>query len=111
MDDDLDRQRMTSRWAVALYVVLAVAPFAYAALDREFWESVAPIASLLWFVLVAAVVARRHWAWLLALLIEVAILVTWPFSDDVPWYAVVLNVLSLAVLASPPMRRYVTARA
>ena len=111
MDDGLQAQRRIARLVVTSYVGLAIAPFVYAAMHREFWEGLAPFATLLWFALVAGVVVRRRWAWLLAVVVEVAVLLSWPFSADVRWFAVVLNILSLAVLVSRPMRGYVTAAA
>jgi energy-coupling factor transporter transmembrane protein EcfT len=92
---------------VVAYVGLATAPFVYAATHREFWQSLAPLATLIWLALVVGVVVGRRWAWLLAVIIEIAVLLSWPFSAEVRWYAVALNTLSLAVLVSPPMRAHV----
>ena len=52
-----------------LFVIFAVAPFAYAATRPEFWQhkhSLAPFVTALYLAVVASlVVGRRRWAWAL----------------------------------------------
>jgi hypothetical protein len=97
---------------LTVFVVLTVAPFVRAALTSSFWSpehSMAPVASLLFFGLVAAVVVGRfRWAWVLLVLFEAGGLVSWaidptPFHvSDVPFYVAAVG--SFLLLLSPTIR-------
>lgn len=95
---------------VAAYAAVAVIPFLYgAATAPEYWNTIAPFVAALWFALVAAVVLARRWAWILAAGIEVAVLLSSPFTETT-WWSVALSVAALALLLSPPMRAHMARR-
>src|SRR4051794_32761049 len=112
-----DQDRMPSelsrtRAVLVAFVILAIAPFAYAATRSWFWQhqhSMAPVATALYVLVVGALVLGRYrWAWvLLAFLYGVAI-VTWVFDSGrfAPRnvLGLVVGVATLALLVSPPMR-------
>src|SRR3954453_6863709 len=85
-----DQDRMPSelsrtRAVLVAFVILAIAPFAYAATRSSFWQhqhSMAPVATALYVLVVGALVLGGYrWAWvLLAVLYGVAI-VTWAFDS------------------------------
>jgi lysylphosphatidylglycerol synthetase-like protein (DUF2156 family) len=94
------------------FVILAIAPFAYAATRSWFWQhqhSMAPVATALYLLVLGAfVLGRYRWAWaLLAVLYGIAI-VTWGFDSDrfVPRNVLgfVVGVATFALLVSSPMR-------
>jgi hypothetical protein len=101
------------RRVVGAFVVLAVAPFAYAAAHSWFWQrehSMAPLATVLFLVLLVALVRGRYrWAWLLFALASVAALAGWPFDahrfETRTLLFLAVNLGTLALLVSPPMRR------
>lgn len=94
------------------YCILAVAPFAYAATRSEFWEpehSMAPVATLIYLVVVTAlVVGRRRWAWFLLALLYAAGVIGWIFdprrfrAKTIVFEAIA--VATLALMVSPPLR-------
>jgi hypothetical protein len=98
--------------ALVSFVVLAVAPFAVAATRASFWRpehSTAPVATAVYLtVMLALVVGRYRWAWVLLVLFDGAALLGWAFDADrlVPtravWYCLILGTLLL--LLSAPMR-------
>jgi hypothetical protein len=98
---------------VRAFVVLAVARFAYAAAHSWFWQrehSMAPLATVLFLVLLVALVRGRYrWAWLLFALASVAALASWPFDahrfETTTLLFLAVNLGTLALLLSPPMRR------
>jgi hypothetical protein len=101
------------RPVVGAFVVLAAAPFAYAASHSWFWQrehSMAPLATALFLVLLIALVRGRYrWAWLLFALASLAALAGWPF-DAHPFETrtllfLVVDAGTLALLLTPPMRR------
>lgn len=103
----------TDRRVVGAFVVLAVAPFAYAAAHSWFWQrehSMAPLATALFLVLLFALVLGRYrWAWLLFALASVAALAGWPFDghrfETKTLLFAAVNLGTLTLLLSPPMRR------
>jgi hypothetical protein len=66
-------------------VIVGVAPFGWAALHAWFWQerhSMAPVATALYpAVVLALVVWRRRWSWLLLVLLYGAGVVTWAFDQ------------------------------
>lgn len=97
---------------VAAYVVLAAAPFAIAATHHSFWErahSVAPVASLIFLAVLAALASGRRWAWLLLVLFEGFVLLSfaWDFASITSF---VFVLLSYVLLISPPMQSHVRRR-
>jgi hypothetical protein len=101
------------RRVVGAFVVLAVAPFTYAAAHSSFWQrdnSMAPLATVLFLVLLLALVRGRYrWAWLLFALLSVAALAGWPFDahrfEIRALVFLAINLGAFALLLSPPMRR------
>jgi hypothetical protein len=94
---------------VAAYVVLAATPLALAATDHRFWErahSIAPVASVIFLVVLAALATGRRSAWFLLLVFEGFVLMSfaWNFTSIV---SLVLVLLSFLLLISPPMRSHV----
>jgi hypothetical protein len=97
---------------VAAYVSLAAAPFVFAATHASFWKhehSAAPVASAVVAALLIALVLRQRWAWLVLVVIQVLVLLSFAF-DFAGAFAFLLNLASMALLVSPPMRRYVRRR-
>ena len=95
------------------FVVLAVAPFAYAAAHSWFWQrehSMAPLATVLFLILLVALVRGRYrWAWMLFAVVYVAGLAGWAFDvrrfEPRTLLFLAVNVGALALLLSPQMRR------
>ena len=101
-----------TRAALIAFVILGVAPFAYAATRSWFWQHeyvLAPVAAGCYLLLVGALVLGRYrWAWvLLALLYSVAI-VSWGFDEDrftARWVlGLTYDAAALALLMSHPIR-------
>ena len=100
------------RSALVAFVVLAIAPFAFAAARSSFWEtrhSMAPVATLLYLALLAAVVVWRYrWAWVLLALFYGSAVIGWAFdSHRFAISHLVYGVADIAVFAffiSPAMR-------
>jgi hypothetical protein len=98
---------------LAAYVALAATPFVAARSHRWFWEGshrTAPVATGVFIALLVALVFRRRWAWILLVLFEVAVAVSFAVDfvrGDLAWIWFALNLASLALLLSAPMRRYV----
>lgn len=102
-----------ARAVVVVYVVLTAAPFVFAATHAWFWNhhhSVAPIAAGLVGLLLVALVLRQRWTWMILVIFDgfVVISYAWEWSGAVTF---VVNLAAFALLLSPPMRRYVGARA
>ena len=93
------------------YAVLALAPLVFAATHAWFWDqehSSAPIAVGAFALLLAALLLKQRWAWLLLAVFQAAVLVSFAFDfTTVP--ALLLNAASLALLLSAPMRGYIRA--
>lgn len=94
-------------------MIVGVAPFGWAALHAWFWQerhSMAPVATALYLaVVLALVVWRRRWSWLLLVLLYGAGVVTWAFDQHLFAAAHVLGFVAggatLALLLSAPMRQ------
>jgi len=101
-----------TKLVVVSYVLFAAAPLAIAASHHSFWErahSTAPVAALVFLAVLAALVLGRRWAWLLLVLFEGFVLLSfmWDFTDVL---SLVLVLLSFLLLVSPPMRTHVSRR-
>jgi hypothetical protein len=94
------------------FVILALAPFVYAATHAWFWQhqhSMAPIATALYLLVVAALVLGRfRWAWVLLALFYGAAIVGWVVDSE---RFAATHILSFgadlavfALLVSPTMR-------
>ena len=89
------------------YCALAATPFVVATANGGFWDSaVAWAAAALWLLLVGALVARRRWAWIVLLVFEAAVLLSFAF-DFTGVLQFIASLASVGLLASPPMRRHV----
>jgi hypothetical protein len=103
---DLDRR---ARLAVAGYILMTGAPFVVAATHRWFWQrshDTAPAAAAVVALLLLALARRHRSAWWVLAVFEVVVIVSFAF-DLTSVLALVANVLSLALLLSPPLRRWV----
>jgi hypothetical protein len=104
---------MRSRAVVAIYVVLAAAPFAFDAAHGWFWRQHhyrAPVYAAVVGILLCVLVLRRRWAWGLLVLFDGIVVVSYSWE----WLGALPFAVSLATflfLVSPPMRRYVAERA
>ena len=106
---------MTTRLVLGAFVILALAPFAVAATRSSFWQrehSMAPLATALYLaVVLALVVGRYRWAWVLLVLFYGAAAMTWAFDSRRfhPMYLLgfALGVSVFALLLSAPMRHRV----
>jgi hypothetical protein len=105
-------QLSRSKAVLAAFVILGLAPFAYAATRAWFWQHEyrpAPVAAACYLlILTALVVGRYRWAWvLLAVLYGVGIL-DWSFRGDrfgTRWLlGLAYDLVTFALLASSPMR-------
>jgi hypothetical protein len=98
---------------LTVFAILAVAPFAYHATQSSFWEpehSMAPFATLIDLgVVTALVVGCRRWAWFLLTLLYAWADIGWVFAshrfETRTLLFLAVNVGTLALLVSPPMRR------
>jgi len=102
--------KLRQHWALTLYAVLHMLPFAWAAATWDgFWASVAPFSTLLALAVLVALLRRRRWAWLALIALDVVVLVSFVWE---PGAAVgfVMAAAGLALLLSPPIRAYVRAR-
>jgi hypothetical protein len=75
-----------------------------------FWHhTIGPTVLILFVFLIGSVLRRHRWAWFFWVAFELFIVIsfTWSFSSVLD---LVLNVVSLALLISPPMRAYVLGR-
>lgn len=99
----------TQKLVVAAYVVLSAVPFGIAATHHAFWErahSTAPVSTVIFLAVLLALAAGRRWAWLLLVLFEGFVLLSfaWNFSSVISFALVLLSYL---LLISRPMRRHV----
>lgn len=98
--------RVAIAWAAVTYVPIIVV----AAGRHGFWQhSLGPVTVILLTILIAGVLARRRWAWLLWVAFDAVIIVSyaWDFTSVL---ALVMDLASFALLISPPMRAYVRGR-
>jgi hypothetical protein len=98
-----------TRAALAAYATLALAPFLVAATSDDYWGRAFPmalIATVLFAALVGALLRRQRWAWILLVLLDAGVLVSFAFNfTGIAWFAMCL--LSFALLISAPVRAYV----
>jgi hypothetical protein len=100
------------RSALVAFVVLVIAPFAIAATRPSFWDlehSMAPEVTVLYLLLVAAVVVWRYrWAWVLLAFFYGSAVIGWAFdSHRFATRHLLFEVVDLVVFAffiSPAMR-------
>lgn len=96
---------------VAAYAVLHLEPFAWAAITwGDFWHSMAPFSTLLALAVLLALVYRRRWAWRLLIALGALLLLSYVWDPAGDPVAFAMAVARLALLLSPAMRRYLTAR-
>jgi len=101
--------KLRQHWALTLYAVLHMLPFAWAAATWDgFWTSVAPFCMLLALAVLVALLRRRRWAWLALIALNALVLVSFVWEPDAVGF--VLTAPPLALLLSPPIRAYVRAR-
>jgi hypothetical protein len=103
--DRLDSQRLV----VAAFLVASATPIVIAATHHVFWErahSQAPVVSLAFFGLLAGLAFRKRWAWVVLVVIEGAILVSFAF-DFASVVGFICALVSVALLLSPQMRGFV----
>jgi hypothetical protein len=101
-----------TRVVLVAFVILAIAPFAYAATRSWFWQhqhSMAPFATALYLLVLGTLVLGRYrWAWVLLALLYGGAIVTWGFDSDrfAPRNVLgfVVDVATFALLVSSPMR-------
>ena len=108
------REALTSTKGILVaFVLFSIAPFARAAATSWFWQSqhrMAPVATALFLLLLAALVAGRYrWAWVLVALFYASALIGWvadPTSvkpTNVP--LLIASLGAFVLLVSRPMRR------
>jgi hypothetical protein len=101
------RAEMAQWLVVELYVLLAVAPLVIAAAFPSFWDhSRNPFVAALIVILQVGNILRRSGSWFLLVLVDALMVIsyTWDWVGGVTF---ALNLLTLVLLFSPPMRRYV----
>lgn len=92
---------------LAIYVVLSVVPIAVAVSHASFWDSAgAPVASLISLALVVALVRGSRAAWLLLLLFDLALIASLVWAPAELMFVAIV-VVRVALLLSPPLRRFV----
>lgn len=104
--------RAQQRWTIAvlaLLVLVYVLPLVRAATEAEFWRGLAPVATLVIWGVVAALVLRRRWAWRLLVVFQVSIVFSCVI-DFPGWLAFALNALALLLLLTPQLREYTRVR-
>jgi hypothetical protein len=99
----------SARLVLGAYVAVSATPFVIAATQHAFWEhehDMAPVVTLLFAGLLVALVRRHRWAWLVLVVLDGALLVS--FAFDFTSVGAFLRVLAgFALVCSPQMRRYV----
>lgn len=93
---------------VVAFVLFAAVPFVSAVSRASFWQphSPAPLATAAVAILLVALVTRRRWAWVLLLIFHGFAVASfaWDWTSTV---AFGVNLITLGLLVSSPMRRYV----
>jgi hypothetical protein len=94
---------------VGAYLLLAMAPFVFAATHSWFWSHQhyrAPVSAALFAILLIALLLRQRWAWFVLVVFNgffvVSCVWNWPGAP-----AFVITLASFALLVSRPMRRYI----
>lgn len=104
--------RTRTKVVVAAFTVLSVTPFVIAATKATFWQhqhSVAPVATALYLLVLAAlVVGRFRWAWYVLAFFIGSVIVGWGFDSNRFAASHVLGfagaLAAFAFLVSPAMR-------
>jgi hypothetical protein len=99
---------LPGRVVLATYLALAVAPFVVGATHASFWSqhSRAPLAAVLWLALLLGLALHRRGPWAVLVFFDALVVVSysWEWAGVLPFVG---NLGALALLVSPPMRRYV----
>jgi drug/metabolite transporter (DMT)-like permease len=99
-----------TRLVVGTYLVLAAAPFIVAATTAAYWRHAEPATVTVLIAVVLISLVRRHrWAWVVLVVIEGVVLISFAF-DFTKAFLFIADLASFALLVSPPMRRYVRPR-
>jgi hypothetical protein len=102
-------RRHATLLVVAAYVVVATSPFVFAATHASFWthqDAREPIAGALFGLLVIALVMRQRWAWFVLVAFNGFVVISYIWEWTHP-SAFAIDVVALALLVSPTMRKYV----
>ena len=99
-----------TRLILGAYLLLAAALFIVAATSAAYWRHAEPATVTALVAVLLISLARRHrWAWVVLVVLEGGILISFAF-DFTDAFAFVASVVSFALLLSPPMRRYTRPR-
>jgi hypothetical protein len=104
--------RHSTALILATYLLVAALPFVIAETHAWFWRGPhyrGPVSAALFGTLLVAVVLRQRWAWLILAIFNGFVIISyiWDWSTVA---AFGIDVVSFALLMSPPMRRYVHRR-
>ena len=92
---------------LGLYAVLHLFPFVWSAVTwDDYSSSLAPYATLLALGVLVALLLGHRWAWVVLVAVNALIILSY-LSDPADALALVMTVLRLALLLSPPVRRFV----
>jgi hypothetical protein len=92
------------------YVALAAAPFVYAATHTWFWVHLrAPGAAMLVGLVLVALLRRQRWAWVVLIVLTGFAVVSYAWGST-GTLVFIGDLVSFALLVSPPMREYVRDR-
>lgn len=112
-DSEMARPRQLTEPVTALivggYLTVAAMPFVFAATHTWFWahQSVrAPIAAVLFGLLLVALLFRQRWAWLVLVVFNGLVVVSYAWAWTRP-LAFIIDLAGFALLVSSPMREYV----
>ena len=96
--------------ALALYAALHVFPFVWSAVTwDDYWSSIAPFSTLLALGVLVALLRGHRWAWIVLVALNALSVVSYLW-DPADALALVMTVLRLALLLSPPVRGFVWER-
>lgn len=97
---------------VGIYLVLAAAPFVFAATHSWFWSHQhyhAPAAAALFAILLITLLLRQRWAWFLLVIFNGFVVISYAWAwTGIP--AFIIDGASFILLVSSPMRSYVRKR-
>jgi uncharacterized membrane protein HdeD (DUF308 family) len=103
------KQGNITKLTLAAYIVIASAPFVYAAAHARFWDHRhyrEPVSTALFLTLLIALMLRHRWAWLLLTAFTCIVLISYPWTGG-GVVGLLGSALSLGLLVSPQMRQYV----